>query len=123
MDMKGVLSLLLFSFILSSCDKEKSVTAIYLEPNEVTVNAGAEFQFVVITEPSDAPIPNCQWSLSPQDKGAEISNTGLFKSTNPGSFTVSVTAKENFFSASSNVIVEALPISSIRFSNQFCSHG
>ena len=117
MDMKGVLSLLLFSFILSSCDKEKSVTAIYLEPNEVTVNAGAEFQFVVITEPSDAPIPNCQWSLSPQDKGAEISNTGLFKSTNPGSFTVSVTAKENFFSASSNVIVEALPISSIRFSN------
>lgn len=54
MDMKGVLSLLLFSFILSSCDKEKSVTAIYLEPNEVTVNAGAEFQFVVITEPSDA---------------------------------------------------------------------
>mgnify|MGYP002245177081 CR=1 FL=1 len=96
MDMKGVLSLLLFSFILSSCDKEKSVTAIYLEPNEVTVNAGAEFQFVVITEPSDAPIPNCQWSLSPQDKGAEISNTGLLNQLTR-SFTVSVTAKENFF--------------------------
>lgn len=118
MNMKGVLSLLLLSFIiLSSCDKEKSVTAIYLEPNEVTVNAGDEFQFMVRTEPSDAPIPNCQWSLSPQDKGAVISNTGLFKSTTPGSFTVNVSIGENLFSASSSVIVEALPIASIQFPN------
>lgn len=116
---------LMASLFFSSCEKkERVITAIHLESNNLILNAGEEYQFVVIHEPSDLPVPNYKWNLSPQEEGGEISETGLFKAIIPGHFQVEVITTDvvnpvtgNYFVSSCDVRVEALPISSIKFSN------
>lgn len=118
----------MISLILSSCEKEEEkdpvVTAIHLDVTELTVNVGDEYQFDVTHEPADISSPSYKWSISPQNTGASISETGLFKAIKPGNFKIKVLTTDitnpitaSPFVATCDVIVQQVFATQIILSN------
>lgn len=93
-------------------EEQKKITAVEVDPSDITVTVGENTRLKVNVQPADATYLTVEWSSS-DETVAQINKVGTLKAIAPGSATVTATVEGVKGTCNVTVVENATPVSGI----------